>query len=136
MPETTRALVALCMLLPTAAWAQSPFAGSWRGSWTDAGNRQSGPVALAIDSEGGIGGQVGNRAMRAVAPISGRIEPSGALILTYTYDDGGTFFQASGRMSMRGGRLTGVLDFLSPQGRRFGRGAFMLNLDAGEGGGG
>ena len=68
-----RALVASCLLLPAAAQAQSPSSGLWCGFRTDARNRQSGPVALTMDGEGGIERQVGNRALGAVAPISGRI---------------------------------------------------------------
>ena len=126
---TARALLAVLLLLPAAAWAQSPFAGSWRGHWADAGNRQSGLVALTVDGLGGIGGQVGNSALRAVAPLSGHINPDGAAALTYTYDDGYTFFRASGRMRLQGGRLKGALDFITPQGARFGRGVFTLEPD-------
>lgn len=69
--------------------------------------------------------------MGALAPLSGRVEPGGATFLTYTYDDGYTFFRASGRMRRRGRRLTGVLDFIAPQGAWLGRGVFTLEPDAG-----
>ena len=90
-----RAALAECLLLPATAWAQSPFAGTWRGGWRDGITGQSGPAALVVGEEGSINGQVGNRVLRALAPVSGHVEPGGAMALTYTYDQSRTRHQRS-----------------------------------------
>lgn len=125
------ALAAALFVLPVAtqALAQSPFAGTWRGTWTDRTTHQSGPVGFVIRPDGTIDGLVGNPGAPKPGPIAGMITPDGVANLAYTYDAGDTFFRAEGRLARGSNQLSGTLDFFTAQGARIGQGVFALALE-------
>jgi hypothetical protein len=129
LPNAGLAVVALCVT-SLAAHAQSPFAGDWRGKWTDPIAKQSGAVRFLISPNGAIEGLVGNANANQVGVIAGAIAPDGIAALTYAYNSGDTFYRAEGRLVRAANQMTGALNFLTIEGASLGQGAFALVANA------
>lgn len=119
-------LVGAALLLPGRADAASPFAGRWRGTWTDAVSGQSGDAAVGIGADGQVDGTVRNGSFGQAGPLRGTVADDGTATLRYTYDKGRTTYRALGTFQAGNGQLTGEVDFLAPDGTRIGHGQFRF----------
>jgi len=95
-------ILALVTLIPIlygcggSASNPSPFAGHWAGTWSDAGNSQSGELQGNIAFNGAIAGTISNDTLVLNGTFSGSISRDGVLQITIvyavpTYTAAGTF---------------------------------------------
>ena len=126
----TRVLVlAACLSLAApATFAASPFAGAWRGDWSDAGSRQSGTASLSIGADGTVQSGTVTNSVGLSSPLSGTVADDGQADPSYTYGGrgGGITYRGKGRLAMAGDRLSGTLDFYLPNDVVFAHGDFTL----------
>jgi hypothetical protein len=85
-------LAALSLLGPALAGCSSPgsdasqpspFAGTWRGSFSDQRSGQQGTLNLTIDSQGNVTGQVTSGANQ-MGTVTGALNNGGAITLSYS----------------------------------------------------
>ena len=119
-------LIGTALLSPAGAAAASPFAGRWRGTWTDVVSGQSGDAAVSIATDGQVDGTVRNGSFGMVGPLRGVVADDGAATLRYTYDKGRITYRAMGTFQAGKGQLTGEVDFLAPNDTRIGHGVFRF----------
>jgi hypothetical protein len=114
---------ALCGCGGTAS-SPSPFAGHWTGTWSDAGNSQSGQLQGNVAFDGAMAGTISNDTLVANGTFSGSISPDGSVHVTIVY--AGPTYTGVGSFSLAGnGHLAGPVS-LSDHGLLFGTSSFDL----------
>jgi len=127
-PHALAALLCAALALPAAARAESPFAGLWRGTWTDSARGQSGTASLGIGPDGNVlAGVLRNDAAGSRGPLSGGVSDDGKTALTWSCDGGKTSVGIRGQLHAGGGKLTGEADFLGAGGEKVGHGTLSLS---------
>jgi len=105
-----------------------PFVGSWDGDWSDDANNQEGEFAMMVRADGSLTGEVSNTTAGMKSPVTGFINPNGALAFVYSYQ--GRNYAASGTIkSVQSDQddpeIRGNVTFRS-NGQPFGTGDFTL----------
>ena len=67
--------------------SNSPFAGSYSGTFNDAGNAESGTVTVTVATDGKVTGSVTNTTEGKTGSVSGSVSDSGSLNITISYSD-------------------------------------------------
>jgi len=93
----SKALLVLCLLTvallagcggdPGPDWPEqvSPFAGFWKGAWTDSTNNQTGTAEVVIRTDGKGSGMVTNTTLGLQGNASVAISSKGSATFTYQY---------------------------------------------------